>query len=191
MESTFITGKWKLRGLFNKESMAFHWLNPHQKRKGIFLLPVECCYCCNLIYQSYEAFYWDPHGITQDHCCSDSCSSSGRILSCSEHHWPSQHPREVFSSGVHPTFEKPVLTGYVASSRSYNRKWQSLDSNTGTFPNEAHQLPFLFLIKFFKTVENAHNINLPSGRFLIVQISIINSLHITVQPISRTLFILY
>ena len=70
------------------------------------------------------------------------------------------------------------------------RKWQSLDSNTGTFPNEAHQLPFLFLIKFFKTVGNVHNINLPSGWFLIKWISIVNSLHITVQPISRTLFIL-
>ena len=49
----FYKGKRKLRGLFIKESMAFHWLNPCQKRKGIFL-PVECCYCCNLIYQSYK-----------------------------------------------------------------------------------------------------------------------------------------
>ena len=38
------------------------------------------------------------------------------------------------------------------------RKWKNLDSNTGTLPNEAHQLPFLFCIKFSKTVENAHNI---------------------------------
>ena len=38
------------------------------------------------------------------------------------------------------------------------RKWQSLDPNTGTLPNEAHQVPFLFHIKFFKIVENEHNI---------------------------------
>ena len=31
-------------------------------------------------------------------------------------------------------------------------------SNTGTFLNEAHWVPFLFHIKFFKTVENVHNI---------------------------------
>ena len=92
-------------------------------------------------------------------CGGDDCSLSGGTLSCSEHHQSSQHPREVFSPGLLPTFLRPVLRGYVAGSRSYNQEVaKSRLYNTGTLPNEAHQVPFLFHIKFFKTVENAHNI---------------------------------
>ena len=29
----------------NKEFVAFHWLSPCQERRGVFLFPVELCYC--------------------------------------------------------------------------------------------------------------------------------------------------
>ena len=73
-------------------------------------------------------------------------------LSCSEHHRSSQHPREVFSPGLLPTFLRPILRGVMWLVHGHiTRKWQSLDSNTGRFPNEAHQAPFLFLIKICQT----------------------------------------
>ena len=111
-----------------------------------------CCCCCNLMYQTFRGFLL---GTTWDY------SSAlwwwwllfvWGHLSCSEHHWPSQHPREVFSPGLLPTFLRPILRGVMWLVHGHiTRKWQSLDSNTGRFPNEAHQAPFLFLIKICQT----------------------------------------
>ena len=45
-EKALIRRKKKVRrAIVNKESMAFHCLTPCQKKKGVFLLPVELGYC--------------------------------------------------------------------------------------------------------------------------------------------------
>ena len=104
------------------ESKAFHCLCPCQERRGVFLLPLGHCCCCNLMYQTFRGFLL---GTTWDY------SSAlwwwwllfvWGHLSCLEHHWPSQHPREVFSPGLLPTFLRPILRGYVAGSQSYNQE---------------------------------------------------------------------
>ena len=137
--------------------MSFQWLSPCQERRGVFLLPLGGCYCCNLMYQTFRDFLM---GTAWDY------SSTlwwwwllfGGTLSCSEHHWPSQHPREmslqVFSQLSWGQYWEVLWLVHD----HVTRKWQRLDCNTGRFPNEAHEVPFLFLIKFFKIVENAHNV---------------------------------
>ena len=49
------------------ESMAFHCLCPCQERRGVFLLPLGHCCCCNLMYQTFRGFLlgttWDYSSI--------------------------------------------------------------------------------------------------------------------------------
>ena len=138
--------------------MAFQWLSPCQERRGVFLLPLGGCYCCNLMYQTFRGFlmgttwdYWSTLWwwwllfVWRDFVL----FRASLTLSASQ---------GGVSPGLLPTFLRPILRGFVAGSRSYNQEVATSSSNTGRFPNEGHQVPFLFLIKFFKIVENAHNI---------------------------------
>ena len=106
------------------ESKAFHCLCPCQERRGVSLLPVGGCCCCNLICQSYQRLSTGDHMGLLEHSVvvMTAVVMSGGTLSCSEHHWPSQHPREVFSPGLLPTFPRPILRVFVAGSRSYNQE---------------------------------------------------------------------
>ena len=49
------------------ESKAFHCLCPCQERRGVFLLPLGHCCCCNLMYQTFRGFLlgttWDLHSV--------------------------------------------------------------------------------------------------------------------------------
>ena len=138
--------------------MAFQWLSPCQERRGVFL-PLGGCCCCNLMYQTFRGFLM---GTTRDYSSTlwwwwllfvwgdfvlfkASLTLSASQGGCS---------LRVFSPLSWGQYWEVLwlVHDHVA------RKWQRLDSNTGRFPNEAHEVPFLFLIKFFKIVENAHNI---------------------------------
>lgn len=60
------------------ESKAFHCLCPCQERRGVSLLPVGGCCCCNLIYQSYQRLSTGDHmGFAL--CGGDDCSLSGGL----------------------------------------------------------------------------------------------------------------
>ena len=43
------------------ESMAFQWLSSCQERRGVFLLPVGCCCCGIVIYQSHQRLSTGDH----------------------------------------------------------------------------------------------------------------------------------
>ena len=42
--NSYTEGKEVVRVAVIRESMAFHWLSPCQKRREVFLLPVGLCY---------------------------------------------------------------------------------------------------------------------------------------------------
>ena len=60
-ENIFKEGRRELAGepLKNKESMAFHFPIPCQKRRGIFLLPIRLCYVSGRMCY----FLWPPNSI--------------------------------------------------------------------------------------------------------------------------------
>ena len=61
--------------------MAFHWLSPCQDGKGLFLLPVILCYCCNLVYQSYQRLSTGDHmALLESTVGGDSFRLSDRTL---------------------------------------------------------------------------------------------------------------
>ena len=63
------------------ESMGFHCLCPCQERRGVSLLPVGGCCCCNLIYQSYQRLSTGDHmGLLESTVGGDSFPLSDRTL---------------------------------------------------------------------------------------------------------------
>ena len=137
------------------ESKAFHCLCPCQERRGVFLLPLGHCCCCNLMYQTFRGFLL---GTTWDYsstlwwwwlllwCLGVLCPVQSITDPLSI---PGRCSLQVFSPLSRGQYWEFLwlVHGHIT------RKWQSLDSNTGRFPNEAHQVPFCFWLNFFKLWE--------------------------------------
>ena len=111
-------------------------------------------FCWMLLLQPHvsklsEAFYWGPHGITRVHSGGDDCSLFGRTCPVQSNTDPLSIPGrcslQVFSLLSRGQYSEVLWLVHA----HITRKRQSLD--TGTFPNEVHQVQFLFLIKIFQT----------------------------------------
>ena len=133
------------------ESKAFHCPCPCQERRGVFLLPVGHCCCCNLMYQTFRGFLlgttWDYSStlwwwwllfvwgdfVLFRASLTLSASQGGVLSQVFSSHSQGQHWEVLW-----------LVHGHIT------RKWQSLDSNTGRFPNEAHQVQKCFWSNFLK-----------------------------------------
>ena len=64
-----------------KSVHGFSLAEPLPERRGVFLLPVGLCYCCNLIYQSYQRLSTGDHmGLLESTVGGDSFPLSDRTL---------------------------------------------------------------------------------------------------------------
>ena len=148
------TGKGSWEGYSKQRVHSFHWLSCCQERRGVFL-PLGGCCCCNLMYQTFRGFLL---GTTWDYsstlwwwwlllwCLGVLCPVQSITDPLSI---PGRCSLQVFSPLSRGQYWEFLwlVHGHIT------RKWQSLDSNTGRFPNEAHQVPFCFWLNFFKLWE--------------------------------------
>ena len=130
--------------------MAFHCLHPCQERRGVPLLPVGGCCCCNLIYQSYQRLSTGDHmGLLEHSVVVMTALCLGGLCPVQSITDPLSIPGRCSLQVFTPLSQGQYWEVMWLVHGHITRKWQSLESNTGTLPNEAHQVPFLFCITFF------------------------------------------
>ena len=153
----FYRGEGKLGGMSNSVHFFSLAESLPGKERG---LSSSCwgCSSCNLMYQSYQRLSTGDHmGLLESSVAMvATLCLEGLVLFRASLTLSASQGRcslQVFS----PLFRGHYWEVLWLVHAHITRKWQSLDSNIGTFPNEAHQVQFLFLLKFFK-LEKAHNI---------------------------------
>ena len=118
--------------------MAFHCLHPCQERRGVSLLPIERCCCCNIIYQSSQRLSTGDHMGLLEHSVVVTALCLGGLCPVQSITDPLSIPGRCSLQVFSPLSQGQYWEVMWLLHSHITRKWQSLDSNTGTLPNEAH-----------------------------------------------------